>query len=52
MGNKNHVDQTMFVKKERTNFGGGFKIPEDFRVKRELAKNKKMEASSIEDEGK
>lgn len=50
MGNKHHFDQTMFVKKERTNFGGGFKIPDEYRVKRETAKNKKLDASRIDDD--
>lgn len=39
----------MFHKKERTGFGGGFKIPEDYRLRKEHAKKKKFEASVIED---
>ena len=31
MANKQHFDQLIFSKKERTGFGGGFKIPEEIR---------------------
>jgi hypothetical protein len=33
--NKDHFDQTIFKKKERTGFSGGFKIPEEV-LKRKL----------------
>lgn len=29
--NKKHFDVTVYQKKERTGFGGGFKIPEEYR---------------------
>ena len=49
--NKTNFDQTMFVKKERINFGGGFKIPEEYRQRKEQAKRKLADASKIvEDE--
>jgi hypothetical protein len=32
---KQHFDQTLFSKKERTGFSGGFKIPEEHRTKKE-----------------
>jgi hypothetical protein len=40
----------MYVKKERTGFGGGFKIPEEFRLKREQAKKKKHDSIISDDE--
>ena len=50
MSNKTHFDQTMFIKKERTGFGGGFKIPEEFRVKKQQANQKKFDSTIIEDD--
>ncbi len=32
---KLHFDQTVFSKKERTGFAGGFKIPEEHRLRKE-----------------
>jgi hypothetical protein len=40
----------MYVRKERTGFGGGFKIPEEFRLKREQAKKKKHDSINSDDE--
>jgi len=36
--------------KERTGFGGGFKIPEEIRKRKELSKKNKIEASVIEND--
>ena len=35
MDKKLHFDQTVFSKKELTGFAGGFKIPEEHRLKKE-----------------
>lgn len=40
----------MFIKKERTGFGGGFKIPEEYRVKKQQAKQQKFDSTILEDE--
>lgn len=48
--NKTYFDQTMYVKKERTGFGGGFKIPEEHRVKKQQAKQQKLDSTIMEDE--
>lgn len=40
----------MYVKKERTGFGGGFKIPEEYRTRKQEAKHRKNNSSIIEDE--
>jgi len=29
---KNYKDDPVFIKKDRTGFGGGFKIPEEYRL--------------------
>ena len=34
MENKDHIDETLFLKKQRTGFSGGFKIPEEIRLKK------------------
>ena len=34
-------DMTIYQKKERTGFGGGFKIPEDYRTKKRARNNRK-----------
>lgn len=35
MDKKDYFDQTVFQKKERTGFSGGFKIPEEHRIRKE-----------------
>ena len=35
ISNKQHFDTTIFQKKDRTGFGGGFKIPEEHRLRKE-----------------
>ena len=35
MDKKLHFDQTVFSKKERTGFSGGFKIPEEHKIRKE-----------------
>ena len=46
MQNKLHFDQTMFVKKDRTGFGGGFKIPDEYRERKQ---NLKVDNSLLEE---
>lgn len=41
--NKQFFDQTIFQKKDRTGFGGGFKIPDEYRVKKEAMKKRKVD---------
>lgn len=50
--NKTHFDQTVFQKKDRTGFGGGFKIPEEYREKKENYKKKKVDKNKDNDDEK
>ena len=52
VANKSHFDTTIFQKKDRTGFGGGFKIPEEHRLKKENQKRKKVDTSEVEGEEK
>ena len=51
--NKPYQDHTIFVKKSRTNFGGGFKIPEEFKTRQEekkaLAHQKRLRDAQDDD---
>lgn len=44
--NKRHFDQTVFQRKERTGYGGGFKIPEEYR---KMQMSRKKQAKNDED---
>jgi hypothetical protein len=50
--NKQFFDQTIFQKKDRTGFGGGFKIPDEYRVKKESMKKRKVDSKGDEFEEK
>ena len=49
---KGKSTETHYLKKDRTGFGGGFKIPEECRVKKEQMKKKKKLATHSDDEDK
>ena len=42
--------ETQYQRHERTGFGGGFKIPEEFRTRKQLAKQRRADSTIIEDE--
>ena len=44
---KGKSTETHYVKKDRTGFGGGFKIPEECRVKKEQMKKKNLMLGSL-----
>jgi hypothetical protein len=49
MDKKQHFDQTVFQRKERTGFSGGFKIPEEYRTRKE---NQRRVLGSTQDSDK
>ena len=52
IANKQHFDQLVFSKKERTGFGGGFKIPEEIRQKKQNQRKKQVDTSEVEEKEK
>ena len=48
-GRSSHYE-TQYQRHERTGFGGGFKIPEEFRTRKQLAKQRRVDSTIIEDE--
>jgi hypothetical protein len=50
MSNKKHLDQTVFQKKERFGYGGGFKIPEEYRKNKLARKKSQQRGATDEDE--
>jgi len=47
---KKYKEETIFVRKELSSFGSGFKIPEEYRKKRMARKSEKKIADAHESE--
>ena len=47
--NKMYEDKTVYQKRDRTGFGGGFKIPEETRIKKENMK-KRPKVSALDED--
>jgi hypothetical protein len=50
--NKTVEDRTVYMRKSRTNFGGGFKVPEEYKAKRQHGKRPTQEEQDSDEDDK